>query len=269
MLIGVPKEIKDNENRVGMIPSTLNALIKLGHQVLVEKGAGEGSAISDQAYRQAGATIVNTAKEAWDAQLVIKVKEPIDVEYAFLRSDLLLFTYLHLASNQLLTEALIKSKTTGIAYETVQLPDGSLPLLTPMSEVAGRMATQVGAYYLQKNHGGRGVLMGGVPGVLPANVVVLGGGIVGSNAAQMAVGLGAKVTLLDINHARLKQLDDLYQGRLQTLTSNAYNIEDAITTADLVIGAVLIPGRRAPWLVTKDMLPRMLDAVKHYKANMT
>ena len=191
MLIGVPKEIKDNENRVGMIPSTVNALIKLGHQVLVEKGAGEGSAISDQAYRQAGATIVDTAKEAWNAQLVIKVKEPIDVEYAFLRSDLLLFTYLHLASNQLLTEALIKSKTTGIAYETVQLPDGSLPLLTPMSEVAGRMATQVGAYYLQKNHGGRGVLMGGVPGVLPANVVVLGGGIVGSNAAQMAVGLGA------------------------------------------------------------------------------
>ena len=191
MLIGVPKEIKDNENRVGMIPSTVNALIKLGHQVLVEKGAGEGSAISDQAYRQAGATIVDTAKEAWDAQLVIKVKEPIDVEYAFLRSDLLLFTYLHLASNQLLTEALIKSKTTGIAYETVQLPDGSLPLLTPMSEVAGRMATQVGAYYLQKNNGGRGVLMGGVPGVLPANVVVLGGGIVGSNAAQMAVGLGA------------------------------------------------------------------------------
>jgi alanine dehydrogenase len=259
MLIGVPKEIKDNENRVGMIPSTLNTLVKLGHQVLVEKGAGEGSAISDQAYRQAGATIVDTAKEAWNAQLVIKVKEPIDVEYAFLRSDLLLFTYLHLASNQLLTEALIKSKTTGIAYETVQLPDGSLPLLTPMSEVAGRMATQVGAYYLQKNNGGRGVLMGGVPGVLPANVVVLGGGIVGSNAAQMSVGLGARVTLLDINHARLKQLDDIYQGRLQTLTSNAYNIEEVIVTADLVIGAVLIPGRRAPWLVTKEMLPRMRE----------
>ena len=155
MLIGVPKEIKDNENRVGMIPSTVNTLTKLGHQVLVEKGAGEGSAISDQAYRQAGASIVDTAKEAWDAQLVIKVKEPIEVEYAFLRADLLLFTYLHLASNQLLTEALIKSKITGIAYETVQLPDGSLPLLTPMSEVAGRMATQVGAYYLQKNHGVR------------------------------------------------------------------------------------------------------------------
>lgn len=259
MLIGVPKEIKDNENRVGMIPSTVNALIKLGHQVLVEKGAGEGSAISDASYRQAGATIVDTAKEAWDAQLVIKVKEPIEVEYAFLRSDLLLFTYLHLASNQSLTEALIKSKTTGIAYETVQLHDGSLPLLTPMSEVAGRMATQIGAYYLQKNNGGRGVLMGGVPGVLPANVLVLGGGIVGSNAAQMALGLGAKVTLLDINHGRLKQLDDIYQGRLQTLTSNAYNIEEAIVTADLVIGAVLIPGRRAPWLVTKEMLPRMRE----------
>ena len=259
MLIGIPKEIKDNENRVGIIPSTVKALTQNGHRVVIETNAGVGSSISDADYVLAGATIVSTAKEAWSAELVIKVKEPIASEYTFLRPDLILFTYLHLASNQPLTEALLQSKTTGIAYETVQTVSGALPLLTPMSEVAGRMATQIGANYLQKNNGGRGVLFGGVPGVLPANVVVLGAGIVGTNAAQIAVGMGAKVTILDINHDRLKQLDDIYRGRLQTLTSNLYNIQEAVYGADLVIGAVLIPGGRAPYLVTKEMLPFMRD----------
>ncbi len=257
MLIGIPKEIKDNENRVGIIPSTVKTLTQNGHQVLIEANAGVGSSITDADYVLAGATIVSTAKEAWSAELVIKVKEPIASEYYYLRPDLILFTYLHLASNQPLTEALLQSKTTGIAYETVQTVSGALPLLTPMSEVAGRMATQIGANYLQKNNGGRGVLLGGVPGVLPANVVILGAGIVGANAAQIAVGMGAKVTILDINHDRLKQLDDIYRGRLQTLTSNLYNIQEAVYAADLVIGAVLIPGGRAPYLITKEMLPFM------------
>ncbi len=259
MIIGVPKEIKDNENRVGIIPGTVKSLTEKGHRVLIETNAGAGSAISDADYVLAGATIVSTAQEAWSAELVVKVKEPIASEYHFLRADLLLFTYLHLASNQPLTEALLQSNTTGIAYETVQTTSGELPLLTPMSEVAGRMATQIGANYLQKNHGGRGILLGGVPGVLPANVVILGAGIVGTNAAQIAVGMGAKVTILDVNHHRLKQLDDIYQGRLQTLTSNGYNIQEAIKTADLVIGAVLIPGGRAPYLITKEMLPTMRE----------
>ncbi|CAA9888516.1 Alanine dehydrogenase [Candidatus Methylobacter favarea] len=257
MLIGLPKEIKDNENRAGMTPGAVQALIKRGHQVLVQSGAGEGSSLSDEEYRSAGAKIVPYEEDAWAAQMVVKVKEPVASEYQFLRQELILFTYLHLASNKPLTDALLASGTTGIAYETVQTRTGQLPLLTPMSEVAGRMATQVGATYLQKTHGGRGVLIGGVPGVAPANVAILGGGIVGTNAARVAVGLGAHVTVLDVSHARLKYLDDIYRGQLQTRISDEYNIEDVIYEADLVIGAVLIPGGRAPWLITRNMLPNM------------
>ena len=257
MRIGLPKEIKDNESRVGMTPGAVKALTKRGHNVLVEKSAGVESSISDEEYQAAGADIVHYAEDAWSADMVVKVKEPIAAEYNYLRQDLILFTYLHLASDKPLTEALLASGTTGIAYETVQTANGQLPLLTPMSEVAGRMATQVGATYLQKSHGGRGVLMGGVPGVAPANVVILGAGIVGTNAARVAVGLGAHVTVLDISHDRLKYLDDIYRGHLQTRISDEYNIEDVICEADLVIGAVLIPGGRAPWLITRNMLPTM------------
>ena len=259
MRIGLPKEIKDNEYRVGLTPAAVKALTKRGHQIFVQQGAGLGSAISDAEYVAAGAEIVSSAEEAWSAQMVVKVKEPISAEYHYLRADLLLFTYLHLASDKPLTEALLASGTTAIAYETVQTASGQLPLLTPMSEVAGRMATQVGATYLQKSHGGRGVLMGGVPGVAPANVVVLGAGIVGTNAARVAVGMGARVTVLDINHERLKYLDDIYRGQLQTRMSDQHTIEECVDQADLVIGAVLIPGGRAPWLVTRDMLPNMLN----------
>jgi len=257
MRIGLPKEIKDNENRVGMTPGAVRALTRRGHQVLVQSGAGAGSSLSDEEYQSAGAEIVPYPEDAWAAQMVVKVKEPIASEYHYLREDLILFTYLHLASDKPLTDALLASGTTGIAYETVQTETGQLPLLTPMSEVAGRMSTQVGATYLQKSHGGRGVLMGGVPGVAPANVVILGAGIVGTNAARVAVGLGAQVTVLDISHDRLKYLDDIYRGQLQTRISDEYNIEDVIYEADLVIGAVLIPGGRAPWLITRDMLPTM------------
>ncbi len=257
MLIGLPKEIKDNENRVGLTPGSVKALTRRGHQVLAQSGAGEGSSLSDEEYQSAGAQIVPYAEDAWTADMVIKVKEPIASEYPYLRQDLLLFTYLHLASDKPLTDALLASGTTGIAYETVQTEDGSLPLLIPMSEVAGRMATQAGATYLQKSHGGRGVLIGGVPGVAPANVVILGGGIVGTNAARVAVGLGAQVTVLDISHARLKYLDDIYRGQLQTRISNESTIEEVIDTADLVIGAILIHGGRAPWLITRNMLSTM------------
>ena len=257
MLIGLPKEIKDNENRVGMTPGAVKALTRRGHRVLVQTGAGTGSSLPDEEYQSVGAEIVPYAQDAWAAQMVVKVKEPIASEYKFLRPDLILFTYLHLASDRELTDALLASGTTGIAYETVQTKSGQLPLLTPMSEVAGRMATQVGATYLQKSHGGRGILMGGVPGVAPANVVILGAGIVGTNAARVAVGLGAQVTVLDISHNRLKYLDDIYRGQLQTRISDEYNIEEVVYDADLVIGAVLIPGGRAPWLITRDMLPAM------------
>ena len=257
MLIGLPKEIKDNENRVGMTPGAVKALTRRGHRVLVQTGAGAGSSLLDEEYQSVGAEIVPYAQDAWAAQMVVKVKEPIASEYKFLRPDLILFTYLHLASDRELTDALLASGTTGIAYETVQTKSGQLPLLTPMSEVAGRMATQVGATYLQKSHGGRGILMGGVPGVAPANVVILGAGIVGTNAARVAVGLGAQVTVLDISHNRLKYLDDIYRGQLQTRISDEYNIEEVVYDADLVIGAVLIPGGRAPWLITRDMLPAM------------
>ncbi|MFN8490834.1 MAG: alanine dehydrogenase [Caldilineaceae bacterium] len=257
MIIGLPKEIKDSENRVGLTPGAVKALVGRGHRVLIQSGAGLGSAITDAEYAAAGGELVNDAATAWSAQMVVKVKEPVAPEYEFLRSDLILFTYLHLAADRTLTDVLLKSGVTAIAYETVQTADNRLPLLMPMSEVAGRMATQVGASYLEKHHGGRGVLLGGVPGVAPANVAILGGGVVGTNAAKVALGMGAQVTVLDVNHDRLTYLDDVFQGRLQTRTSNEYSIDQAVFNADLVIGAVLIPGGRAPWLVTRKMLPNM------------
>ena len=258
MRIGIPKEIKTLENRVAMTPGGVLTLVKRGHEVIVEKGAGLGSGLLDEEYYAAGATL-STAAEAWGADMVIKVKEPLPEEFGYLRSDLLLFTYLHLAAAEELTRALLEAGTTGVAYETVQLPGGSLPLLTPMSEVAGRMATQEGAKYLEKPQGGRGVLLGGVPGVPPGNVVILGGGVVGTNAAKMAVGLGARVTLLDVNHSRLQYLDDVFHGRIETLTSTEPNIREVVKTADLLIGGVLIPGAKAPSLVTRNMLGTMQE----------
>ena len=258
MIIGIPKETKTLENRVSMTPGAVATLVKAGHQVLVEDNAGRGSALANEEYIEAGAKIV-AVEDAWSADLVIKVKEPLKHEYSYLRNDLLLFTYLHLAADEGLTRALLESRTNGIAYETVTLPDKSLPLLTPMSEVAGRMATLAGAYHLGKPQGGRGVLVGGVPGVSPADVTIIGGGIVGTNAAKMAVGLGARVTILDISHARLQYLDDIFQGRVRTLTSNEHNIRASVAESDLVIGAVLIPGAKAPKLVTREMLSTMRE----------
>ena len=257
MLIGLPKEIKDGENRVGLTPGAVDVLTRRGHDVLVEAGAGKGSFLEDEEFEAAGAKIVSHAADAWAADMVVKVKEPIASEYSFLRDDLILFTYLHLAADRALTDELLKSGATGLAYETVQTQDGKLPLLMPMSEVAGRMATQVGAAFLEKHHDGRGVLLGGVPGVAPADVTILGGGTVGANAAKVALGMGAQVSVLDIHHDRLQYLDDIFRGRLQTRASNEYNIERAVFEADLVIGAILIPGGLAPWLVTREMLSHM------------
>ncbi|RUS49069.1 alanine dehydrogenase [Cohnella sp. AR92] len=257
MLIGVPKEIKNNENRVGMTPGAVVSYHKAGHRVLVETNAGAGIGFTDQDYRDAGAEVVETAKEAWAAEMVVKVKEPLPEEYDFFREGLILYTYLHLAPEAELTRALVERKVTAIAYETIQLDNGSLPLLTPMSEVAGRMSIQIGAHFLEKSHGGKGVLMSGVPGVAPAKVAVVGGGIVGTNAARIALGLGADVSILDINADRLRQLDDLFQGRVKTLMSNPHNIAEAVKAADLVVGAVLIPGARAPRLVTEEMVRGM------------
>lgn len=259
MVVGVPKEIKTLENRVALTPGGVISLVRRGHKVLVQQSAGLGSGISDSEYQSAGAEIVS-ADQAWAADLVVKVKEPIAEEYKYLRDGLLLFTYLHLAADQPLTEALLKGGTTGVAYETVQLEDSSLPLLIPMSEVAGRMAPQVGATALEKPHGGRGVLLGGVPGVAPASVVIIGGGVVGTQAAKMAVGMGAQVTILELSKHRLQYLDDIFQGRLITLASNEGNIAQAIRHADLLIGGVLIPGAKAPKLVTRDMLKTMKEA---------
>jgi len=245
MIIGVPKEIKTLENRVAMTPGGAETLVRRGHTVLVEAGAGLGSGLKDEEYAAAGAKLVSR-DEAWAAEMVVKVKEPVAEEYPLLRKDLLLFTYLHLAAEEKLTQALLDAGTTAIAYETVQLPDGSLPLLMPMSEVAGRMATQEGAHYLEKPQGGRGILLGGVPGVAPASVVVIGAGVVGTNAAKMAMGLGAQVTMIDINHRRLQYLDDVFGGRIMTITSTEPNIRKAVAYADLLVGSVLIPGAKAP-----------------------
>jgi alanine dehydrogenase len=258
VIVGVPKEIKNNEFRVGLTPGSVREFTDHGHQVLVERGAGRGSSFPDDEYTAAGATIVQTAEEVFaKAEMIVKVKEPQAVEIARLRPGQILYTYLHLAPDYEQTMGLISSGAVCIAYETVELPNGTLPLLAPMSEVAGRMATIVGAQYLQKTLGGRGVLMGGVPGVLPANVVVLGAGVVGMNATYMAVGMGADITVLDVNMDRIRYIDDLWGNRVRTLYSNRYNIEQAVFSADLVIGAVLLPGARTPWLVTADMLPNM------------
>jgi alanine dehydrogenase len=257
MLVGVPREIKNNEYRVAMTPAGVQQLIEQGHQVLVETMAGDGSRFTDEQYARVGAKIVPTAADAWGAEMVVKVKEPIAVEYPLLRSDLVLFTYLHLAAEEKLTTAMIDSGVTGIAYETVEAPDGSLPLLTPMSEVAGRMAVQVGAYYLERPHLGRGMLLGGVAGVPGANVVIIGGGVVGTNAAHIALGMNANVVILDTNLDRLRFLEHVLHGRLTTVASNSYNIAEAVQNADLVIGGVLIKGARAPRLVTREMVSNM------------
>jgi alanine dehydrogenase len=257
MIIGVPKEIKNNENRVGMTPGSVAAYKANGHVVLVEAGAGLGSGFTDQDYAAAGAAIVATAKEAWAAEMVVKVKEPLPEEYVYFREGLILYTYLHLAPVLELTKALVDAKVTAIAYETIQPDNGSLPLLIPMSEVAGRMAVQIGARFLEKASGGKGILLGGVPGVEPGRVTIVGGGIVGTNAAKIAVGMGADVSIIDISADRLRQLDDMFQGRVKTIMSNAYNIAEAVKKADLVIGAILIPGARAPHLVTKEMVEQM------------
>ncbi len=258
MNIGVPREIKDHETRVGLVPSGVTALREAGHEVLVETRAGEGSSITDREFMQAGAQILNDAASVWNqAELVVKVKEPQPAEYGYFRPGLILFTYLHLAPLPDLTDRLLAQRVNGVAYETIREGDGSLPLLTPMSEVAGRMAVQVGAQYLEKPSGGRGILLGGVPGVAPANVVILGGGIVGTNAAKMALGLGAHVTLIDKNLNRLRELDDIFGGQIVTLASNAWTIGENLKTADLVIGAVLIPGASAPKLVRREMIAGM------------
>ncbi|MFP5041403.1 alanine dehydrogenase [Parasediminibacterium sp. JCM 36343] len=257
MNIGIPKEIKNNENRIAITPSGVVQLAKAGHNVFIQKGAGLGSGFADTEFADAGASIVDTAAEAWQQEMVMKVKEPIAVEYGYFKEGLILFTYLHLAPEPELTEALLAKKVIGIAYETVRAANGTLPLLTPMSEVAGRMATQIGAQFLEKVHGGKGILLGGVPGVKSGKVTVIGGGVAGTQAAKIALGLGAQVTILDISLDRLRELDDLFGGKVATLTSTVYNIALTVKESDLVIGAVLIPGAKAPRLVTEDMIKTM------------
>ena len=255
MKVGLPKEIKDNEYRVGLTPAGVQALAHAGHEVFVQKTAGEGSGFTDDQYVKAGGQLLDTADDIWKTgDMIVKVKEPIAPEYPRMRENQLLFTYLHLAPELELTKQMMDRKVTGVAYETITDRHGRLPLLTPMSEVAGRMSVQVGATYLEKMNGGRGILLGGVPGVPAANVVIIGGGIVGTEAAKMAVGLGAKVTIIDRNLDRLRQLDDIFLSKVQTLASSRYAIEEAISHADLVIGAVLVVGAAAPKLVTRDML---------------
>ncbi|SEI98403.1 alanine dehydrogenase [Bhargavaea ginsengi] len=257
MRIGIPKEIKNNENRVAMTPAGVATLATAGHEVIIEKGAGLGSGFTDEEYANEGAVIVETAADAWAAEMVMKVKEPLPEEYGYFREDLILFTYLHLAAEPELAAALLEKNVTAIAYETVQLPNRSLPLLSPMSEVAGRMATQIGAQFLERIHGGKGILLSGVPGVQRGKVTVIGGGMAGANAARVAVGMGAKVTVIDLSPERLRQLDDQFGNDIQTLMSNPFNIAEAVKDADLVVGAVLIPGAKAPKLVTEEMIKSM------------
>ncbi len=256
MRIGVPAEVKNNESRVALTPAGANELVRVGHEVILQAGAGTGSHLADEEYRAVGTTI-GTADDAWGAELVLKVKEPVAKEYRHLREDLTLFTYLHLAADELLTDALLAAKTTSLAYETVQLPDRSLPLLAPMSEVAGRLSALVGAYHLMGPHGGRGLLLGGVPGVRPARVTVLGGGVAGWHAVDQAVGLGATVTVIDLSVPRLRHFDNIFGGRVSTVASSAYEIERSVLESDLVIGSVLVPGERAPKLVTLDLVAQM------------
>lgn len=257
MIVGVPKEIKNNENRVAVTPAGVTSFVNSGHTVLVEKDAGIGSGFTNEEYTNSGATIINHAKGVWaQSDMVMKVKEPLISEYDYFREGLILFTYLHLAAEPELTQALKDKGVTAIAYETVKL-NNTLPLLTPMSEVAGRMAAQIGSQFLQKTYGGQGILLSGVPGVPRGKVTILGGGIVGTNAAKIAVGLGADVTVLDLNANRLRELEDIFGNQIKTLISNPYNIADAVKEADLLIGAVLIPGAKAPKLVTEDMVKSM------------
>lgn len=258
MIIGIPKEIKNNENRVSMTPAGVYALCKAGHQVYVETNAGNGSGFSDQEYQEAGA-IISSCKEVFaKADLIVKVKEYLESEYKYLREDQMVFTYLHIANNEPFAKALIESKTTAIAYETVEA-NHSLPLLTPMSEVAGRMAVQIGANLLQKTNGGRGILLGGVSGVLPANVVIIGGGKVGINAAKMALGLGANVSVFDINPNTMAYINDISNGAIHTVYNNEYNLKEAVKNADLIVGAVLLPGAKAPKIVTEEMVKTMKE----------
>jgi alanine dehydrogenase len=258
MKIGIPREIKNHEYRVAITPAGVHELVQHGHEVFVERGAGVGSSIPDADYAAAGARILDSADDVWaTGEMVLKVKEPVAEEYHRMRKDQVLFTYLHLAADKACTDALLAAGTTGIAYETVQLADRSLPLLAPMSEVAGRLAPQVGSYHLMRQGGGRGTLMGGVPGVYAAKVVVIGAGVSGQNAAAIALGMQAEVLLLDKNVARLRQMDAIYQGHCQTVTSNAYEVERAVLDADLVIGAVLIPGAKAPTLISNELVSRM------------
>jgi len=260
MIIGVPREIKPNENRVGVVPSGVELLVKNGHTVLVETNAGSGSGFQDEDYIAVGAKIVGTPADIYgEAEMIVKVKEPIRPEYGLIRPGQVLFTYFHFAASRELTEAIIASRSVAIAYETVQRADRSLPLLIPMSEVAGRMAPQEGAKYLEKTMGGRGVLMGGIPGTRPADVVILGGGVVGTNAAKIAAGFGARVTIFDRDLYRLRYLDDVMPRNVQTMMSTPHFIRESVRNADLVIGAVLIPGAKAPYLVTRDMLPNMRE----------
>ncbi|CAN5468031.1 alanine dehydrogenase [soil metagenome] len=258
MRVGIPTEIKNNEFRVAITPDGVAELVRRGHDVAIQAGAGSGSAITDTDFKAAGAEIVATAEQVWaEADLLLKVKEPIEAEYNLMRKSQTLFTYLHLAASKPCTDALLASGTTSIAYETVQTADGALPLLAPMSEVAGRLAAQVGAYHLMRTHGGRGVLMGGVPGVAPANVVVIGGGMAGDNAAAVAKGMGARVTVFDLNINTLRKIDAEYGGSIETRYSSSLDLEDAVKQADLVIGAVLVPGAKAPKLVTNATVAQM------------
>ncbi|HEY9832101.1 MAG TPA: alanine dehydrogenase [Stenomitos sp.] len=257
MEIGVPKETKDQEFRVGLSPSSVRVLREADHRVFVEQGAGVGAGFTDQDYEQAGASIVLQAAEAWNRELVVKVKEPLKPEYQFLQKGQLLFTYLHLAADRTLTEHLIDCGVSAIAYETVELFDGKLPLLTPMSIIAGRLAVQVGARYLERQQGGRGVLLGGIPGVRPGKVVIIGGGVVGTEAAKMAVGMGAQVQIFDVNVDRLAYLETLFGSRVELLYSNSASIDELVPQADLLIGAVLVPGRRAPILVNRSLVQKM------------
>ncbi|AFZ16887.1 alanine dehydrogenase [Allocoleopsis franciscana] len=257
MEIGVPRETKDQEFRVGLSPSSVRVLSEAGHRVFVEQGAGVGAGFTDEDYEQAGASIVSQAAEAWNRELVVKVKEPLKPEYQFLQKGQLLFTYLHLAADRSLTEHLIDCGVSAIAYETVELPDGKLPLLTPMSIIAGRLAVQFGARYLERQQGGRGVLLGGIPGVRPGKVVIIGGGVVGTEAARIAVGMGAQVQIFDVNVDRLAYLETLFGSRVELLYSNSASIDEMVPEADLLIGAVLVPGRRAPILVHRSLVQKM------------
>ncbi len=258
MVIGIPKEIKTEENRVAITPTGVSALVTHGHQVFIEKGAGWGSGILDRAYEAAGAAIDKSARDLWQrAEIIMKVKEPLDEELNWLRPELILFAYLHLAANQILTRALAKKKVAAVAYETIQLKDGSLPLLIPMSEIAGRLSLQVGAWCLQAENGGRGLLLGGASGVRPGKVVILGAGIAGSSACQVATGMGADVSILDVNSSKLRYIHDILGGRITTLMSNAANVEEEVVDADLVIGSILIPGAKSPKLISRSLLKLM------------